>query len=153
MILILVTCLFLCCVQMAVSQSKQCGVRVEDVTFAVFNSGDDPKIAPWAVSIGYADEDEDYHHHCSGSIVNGRFIEYSNSSVISSWLQKKLFSLQHIVYGIQDLTGYCDKYHLRLLKGSDSWIMWQSFGLHSLFGNVKSAIYELPHKCVKGKNT
>jgi len=69
----LVTCLLLCCVQKAVSQSKQCGVRVGDVTFAVFNSGDDPKIAPWAVSIGYADEDEDYHHHCTGSIINGNF--------------------------------------------------------------------------------
>lgn len=64
----LVTCLLLCCVQTAVSQ--QCGVRVEDVTFA-FNAEGDPKIAPWAVSIGYVRANGEYRHHCSGSIING----------------------------------------------------------------------------------
>ena len=64
----LVTYLLLCCVQTAVSQ--QCRVRVEDVTYA-FNFEGDPKIAPWAVSIGYVRANGEYRHHCSGSIISG----------------------------------------------------------------------------------
>ena len=70
MINFLITCLLLCCMQTTLSQSQQCGVRVEDFSLALGAEGD-PTIAPWAVSIGYQKANGEYQHHCSGSIING----------------------------------------------------------------------------------
>ena len=91
--MILITCclLLLCWMPPAQPQSQvinnihtqACGIKVEDVTFAIFNAGDNPKIAPWAVSIGYADKEEDYHHHCSGSIIHGILL---NTFVLSHFI-------------------------------------------------------------------
>ena len=47
----------------------RCGLQVDTLNTAIGGQNENSVFAPWAVSIGYNDEDGDYIHVCTGSII------------------------------------------------------------------------------------
>ena len=46
----------------------RCGLRIQTLNTALEGQANS-MFAPWAVSIGYYDEDGEYQHGCTGSII------------------------------------------------------------------------------------
>ena len=74
-------------------EDSSCGLLIEGVTRA-HTIGNDPTLAPWAVSIGYDDEDvrdctgiegNGHTHFCTGIIIKGIKIQKTTGCSQKSW--------------------------------------------------------------------